>query len=81
MPLISIPGSLKREKEEVRQQLETLARQQLASAASPGAVIEESLEEARIIEDLEDLHLSHEADRRKDEIRRLREMERSVCES
>ncbi|RUS76260.1 hypothetical protein EGW08_015975 [Elysia chlorotica] len=69
-------ASLKREKEEVRQQLETLARQQLASAASPGVVIEESLEEARIREDLEELCLSQEADRRRDEIRRLREMER-----
>ncbi|GFS10683.1 coiled-coil domain-containing protein 15-like [Elysia marginata] len=70
-------ASLKKEKEEVRQQLETLARQQLAPAAtSPGTVIEESLEESRIRQDLGDLVVSHEADRRTDEMRRLREMER-----
>ena len=65
----------------MRQQLETLARQQLARpASSPGIVLEESLEEARIREDLEDLHLSQEADRRKNEMRRIREMERWVSQ-
>ncbi|GFN76394.1 coiled-coil domain-containing protein 15-like [Plakobranchus ocellatus] len=70
-------ASLKREKEDCRQQLEALARQQLAPpSGSPGSVIEESFEEARIREELEDLHVSQDLDRRREEMRRLREMER-----
>ncbi|XP_059152778.1 coiled-coil domain-containing protein 15-like isoform X2 [Physella acuta] len=65
--------SLKKEKEEVRQELEELAHQQFEPDDFEKG---ESAEEAKLREEIEQLQIQEMVNRKKDEIRKAREMER-----
>ncbi|CAL1538619.1 unnamed protein product [Lymnaea stagnalis] len=66
--------SLKKEKEEYRQELEELAH--LKSGEITDNTERDTAEEIKLREELEELHIHEMVERRKEELRRAREMER-----